>query len=160
MSAIKTILLVCTGNSCRSVMAAGLLKKMLKGKGDYKIMTAGTMAIRGIRPSPGAVEVMAEEGIDISGHSGQPLNDEMLRQADLILVMEERQKENILMHHVNIEHKVYLLSEFGRIANENKLVDPNIPDPIGKSLDFYRKVYSIIKEGIIRTVKKLEEEGK
>ncbi len=50
MSKVKTIFVVCTGNSCRSVMAAGLLKEMLKDKGDYKIMTAGISAISGMIP--------------------------------------------------------------------------------------------------------------
>ncbi len=157
MSSVKTILLVCTGNSCRSVMAAALLEKMLKGKGKYKINTAGTAAFKGTRATDEAIEVMSEEHIDVSKHLSQPLSNELVDAADLILVMERRHKEYILNHKPDARNKVHLLSEFGRPQEENKLVDPDIPDPIGRPLDFYRKVLGIIKEGVIRTIKKLEE---
>lgn len=157
MSKAKTILLVCTGNSCRSVMAAGLLKVLLKGKGDYKIMTAGIAAIKGMGATNETIQAMSEQNIDVSGHRSSPLSDEMIGEADLILVMETRQKENILGRRPEAKDKVYLLSEFGRQELEDKLVDPNIPDPIGKSIEFYRHVFGMIKEGIVRTVKTLEE---
>ena len=57
MPEVKTILIVCTGNSCRSVMAAGLLKKFLKG--DYKIITAGVAAVDGMRATSAAIQVMS-----------------------------------------------------------------------------------------------------
>ena len=156
-SEVKTILLVCTGNSCRSVMAGGLLKKMLADKDDYKIMTAGTAGIAGMPPTYEAARVMSEQNIDLSGHRSSSLSDEMIREADLILVMERAHKEAILRHSGGAADKTYLLTEFGRRRSEEKLVDPDIPDPIGKPLDFYRKVFDIIREGIERTVKKLKE---
>ncbi|MBU3933151.1 MAG: threonylcarbamoyl-AMP synthase [Candidatus Omnitrophica bacterium] len=157
-AAVKTILLVCTGNSCRSVMAWGLLKKMLKERGDYKIMTAGTRAFKGIPPTGETIQVMSEQDIDVSGHRTSPLSDEILREADLILVMERAHKENILERNPCLRNKVHLLNEFGRIGKEDKLVDPDIPDPIGKPLDFYHRVLDIIKESIVRTAKKLGEQ--
>ncbi len=147
MSRVKTILLVCTGNSCRSVMAAGLLKKLLEGKGDYKIMTAGTAAIKGMPPTYEAIRVMSEQNIDVSGHRSSSLSDEMIGEADLILVMETTHKENILGRRPEAKDKVRLLSEFG-----------DIPDPIGKSIEFYGKVFGMIKEAVLRVVKKLSEE--
>ncbi len=157
MSKPKTVLLVCTGNSCRSVMAAGLLKVLLSGKGDYKIMTAGVAAIKGMPPTYEAIQVMSEQDIDVSDHRSSPLSDEMIAETDLILVMETRHKENILRRNPEAKGKVHLLSEFGRIEREDKLVEPNIPDPIGKSIEFYRKVLDMIKESIARVAKKLEE---
>ena len=53
----------------------------------------------------------------------------------------------------------HLLSEFGRVEKEDKLVNPDIPDPIGKSLEFYRKVFNIIKESVVRTVQILEKQN-
>ncbi len=145
MSKAKTILLVCTGNSCRSAMAAGLLKKLLKGKGDYQVATAGTAAIKGMPATPEAIQVMSEEDIDISEHRSSPLSDEMIAGADLILVMERRHQEHILARKPSAGNKVHLLSE------------SDIIDPIGRSLDFYRKVYAVIKENILRIAKKMEE---
>ena len=158
MPKIKKILLVCTGNSCRSVMAWGLLKKLLEEKGDYQIKTAGTAAMEGMLPTAEAIQVMADEDIDISGHLSRFLSQTMIDESDLILVMERRHKEHILKRRPRAQNKVHLLSEYGRIHQEDKLVDPDIPDPIGKSLDFYRSVFEIIKEGLLRTVKELEEQ--
>ncbi len=158
MSEIKTILVVCTGNSCRSVIAAGLLRNMLKDKSRYRVVTAGTAAIKGMPATAEAVQVLSEEGIDVSDHLSQPLSDEMINEADLILAMEQRHKAHILVRIPQAKEKVHLLSEFGRMASEEKLVDPNIPDPIGKPVDFYRQVYNIIRESVIRAVKKLEEQ--
>ena len=157
MSRVKKIIIVCTGNSCRSVMAAGLLKKMLKRKDDYKIMTAGIAAVAGMLATKEAIQVMSEQDIDIREHRSSPLRDEIIHQADLILVMERKHMENILSRVSNAKDKVFLLNEFGRVKGEDKLVDPDIPDPIGKPLDFYRKVLEIIRESIMRTVRKLEE---
>ena len=157
MSRVKTILLVCTGNSCRSVMAAASLKKMLKGKGDYKIVTAGTAAMEGMQPTDQAIQVMSEQKCDISHHRSIALSDQMIEEADLILAMERRHQENILRRVPAASNKTYLLSEFGRIEKEHTLVDPDIPDPIGKPLDFYRRVSDIINESLMRTVKKLEQ---
>jgi protein-tyrosine phosphatase len=139
-------------------MAAGILKKMLQGKGDYKVMTAGVSAFTGAGATQQTFQVMAENGIELTHHVSQRLTDGMLREADLILVMERVHKEHILKRLPAIGKKLYLLSEFGRPAEESKLVDPDIPDPIGRSLDFYRQAFAIIKEGIERVVKSLEEE--
>jgi len=139
-------------------MAAGLLKELLKDKGDYSIISAGTGAIRGMRATSEAIEVMAEANLDVSSHHSSPLTDEIINQADLILVMAKHHKEHIIRRVPSARDKVHLLTEFGRIEKEKELVDPDIPDPIGQSVDFYRTVFNIIKEGLIRTIKKLEEE--
>lgn len=144
----RTILLVCTGNSCRSVMAWGLLKEMLKGKQGYTIITAGTGTIRGMSPTKETIEVMSEQNIDVSQHRSQPTSQELLSKADLILVMEKRHKE-ILSRYPGVQNKLHLLNESG-----------DIPDPIGRPLEFYRQVLAVIKEAIVRTVKKLAEEEK
>lgn len=146
MSEIKVILLVCTGNSCRSVMAAGLLKEMLEGKGKFKILTAGTSAVNGTPPTAETIQVMSGKKIDVSGHRSTPLTDEMINQADLILVMERRHKEFILQRVSEAKDKVHLLGEF------------DIPDPITGPLSFYHKVLDIVMEGVWRTAKKLLEE--
>ena len=157
MFGYKTILLVCTGNSCRSVMAGGLLRELLKDKGDYKVITAGTASFAGMSPTREAIQVMSDMGIDVSSHRSSPLSNTMIEEADLILVMETRHKEHILSRAPSAKDKVFLLTEFGRTKKEDKLVTPDIPDPIGKPLEFYRKVFDLIREGITRTVKRIEE---
>lgn len=157
MARIKTILIVCTGNSCRSVMAAGLLKRLLGAGDNYQIITAGTAGLSGLEPTRETVQVMSEQGIDVSGHRSQALTDEMLYKADLILVMSQRQREHILKRSPHTAHKVHLLAEYGLGEEQKQLVHPDIDDPIGRSLDFYRKIFKIIKENIIRSAEKIKE---
>lgn len=152
----KTILLVCTGNSCRSPMAKGYLRHILRERNDIDIISAGTAAPSGRRATPEAIKVMADVGVDISGHLVRRLSDEMIHKADLILVMEEAHKEEILKRVPEAKGKVYLLKEFGReekILNQQE--DLDIADPIGKPLEFYQKCFTIIKEELERIAKLL-----
>jgi len=64
MEARPNILILCTGNSCRSQMAEGFLRKLASDRFD--VFSAGTDPVEGVHPF--AVEVMAEKGIDISGN--------------------------------------------------------------------------------------------
>ena len=64
---MKTILFVCTGNVCRSPMAEGIFRQATRGRGDYRVMSAGLGACDGQPPSPYAVQAVKELGIDISG---------------------------------------------------------------------------------------------
>ncbi|MCA9436480.1 MAG: low molecular weight phosphatase family protein, partial [Candidatus Omnitrophica bacterium] len=81
------VLLVCTGNSCRSAMAEGLLKRMLReGKVDnVSVRSAGTMTGGGSPASEGAQAVCREVDVDLSEHRSSPLTGSMLSWADIIL---------------------------------------------------------------------------
>src|SRR5262245_63475713 len=83
------VLVVCTGNTCRSPIAAALLRRELaaSGRHDVSVESAGTGAWEGAPASEGAYLVMLEREIDISGHRARPLTPEMVQQADLILTM-------------------------------------------------------------------------
>lgn len=151
----KIILLVCTGNSCRSPMAQGYLGHLLKGREDIEIISAGVSTVSGTLATPEAIKVMAECGIDISGHLARGLTDETIKKADLILVMEKSHKETILRRVPVAKGKVYLLKEFGR--KEKILPDENldIADPIGAPLEIYQKSFAVIKEELERIAKLL-----
>lgn len=151
----KTILLVCTGNSCRSPMAKGYLTSLLKDRGDIEVISAGVAAMSGMYATHEAVKVMADAGVDISGHFARNLTDEMIKKADLILVMEKQHQEKILQRAPQAKGKVYLLKEFGQDNNSSQQEDLDIPDPIGKPLEFYQKCFTIIKEEIERIVRLL-----
>ncbi len=156
----KSVLFVCTGNSCRSVMAKGLLEKMLtlekqhsKSKEKLQALSAGTAAPPEAGATKETIELMAGEGIDVSSHKTTLLTDDLIRGVDLILVMERKHKEIILGRVPEVKEKVYLLTEFARMPEEKTLVDPDIPDPIGKSMEVYKECLKIIKESVKRMVK-------
>ena len=160
MAKIKTILFVCTGNSCRSVMAKGLLKKLIsERKGlasqNIKVTSAGTSTISGRGTTTETIEIMSREGIDISQHISQSLTDRMITEADLILVMESFHKEAIIKRVPQAKNKVYLITEFCRPQEEEKLVNPDVPDPIGRPIEVYEESFKIIKEATERMVEKL-----
>ena len=69
---MKTILFVCTGNTCRSPMAEGLFRHITRGRGEYRIFSAGVGAVDGVPPSRHAVTAVRELGIDITT---QPISD-------------------------------------------------------------------------------------
>ena len=150
----KRILFVCTGNTCRSVMAQGLLKNMLREKGieNVKVNSAGIAAL----PSYGIYglleKVLKEEGIEISNHKPTQITPQIVRDADLILVMERRHKEAILEMAPEVENRVFLLKEF---AGEKENLD--IPDPIGQPEEVYRKRLEEIKEYLLKILEKIKE---
>jgi len=122
------ILMICTGNICRSPMAEGLLRRMLSesGQTDYAVSSAGTHALHGQPAEAPAVAVMASRGIDISAHRARRLNKRMLKAADLVLVMEEM--------HLRFVRRLLLFGHrhayrLGRFDPDGVVND--IPDPIG-----------------------------
>ncbi len=63
---MKTILFLCTGNVCRSPMAEALFRHATKGRGEFRVLSAGLGAMDGQPPTPHSVQAMRELGIDIS----------------------------------------------------------------------------------------------
>ena len=141
----KNILFVCTGNSCRSVMAEGLFRHLVsKSAGRFLVGSAGTNALDGCEASEQAVRVLQQEGIDVSSHRSRRLTTAMVRTADKIFVMENRHKQAILESWPEASEKVHLLAK------------TEVPDPIGNSEYFYKNVFCVIREGVERIVKEME----
>jgi len=134
------LLFVCTGNSCRSVMAKGLMEKFVSEAGlaeKVHIDSAGTSTFAGIGAAPNTVSVMGEEGVDVSGHVGKNIHKDMLKRSDIVFVMEKAHKDFIVNIMPEMKDKIRLLRE-----------GQDIPDPIGRSLEEYRNVRKVIKEEV------------
>ncbi|HET6203957.1 MAG TPA: L-threonylcarbamoyladenylate synthase [Planctomycetota bacterium] len=144
----RRIIFVCTGNTCRSPMAEGLLRRTLAkslGTDDagierfgYRVDSAGLVAWGGAPPSSHAVDVMQEEGIDISGHRTHALTAAMVRDCDLLLAMSRSHLALVRDLAPDCEHKARLLDPAGA----------DTPDPFGGSRDDYRCCREALRRGI------------
>lgn len=129
------VLIVCTGNTCRSPLAAALLERRLAAEGPdgITVASAGTGAMDGAPASEGAYLVALEAGLDLSTHRARLLTPELVREADLILTMSRTHLKRV--EELGGAAKVALLGEYatgGRGGEE-------IRDPFGGGVHTYRE---------------------
>lgn len=146
-----TFLLVCTGNTCRSPMAAGLFRKHLAKKLNcevdqlqqkgYKILSAGTAGMAGFPASPQAIAACAAKGIDIAGHRAKVLSTQLIEQADYIFTMSRLHLEPIVALCGSAANRCQLLAE-----------NTDIHDPIGQSQAVYNDCAQFIEQNVKKKI--------
>jgi protein-tyrosine phosphatase len=129
-------------------MAEGLLKQALtsSGKGDCVVSSAGLGALVGYPPDTKACQLMMKKGIDISDYRACQLDKDMIRKADLILVMESSHKSAIEESEPCAKGKVFRLGNWG---------DFDIPDPYQQNLSVFVKSFNLIERGVSEWLMKL-----
>lgn len=129
-----SVLIVCEGNICRSPVGAALLRQHT-GKA---VESAGVAALVGRDMDPRAREVAERHGLACPPHRARQLTLEMCSEADLILVMEQRQREYLLRMAPESAGKALL---FGKWLEERE-----IPDPYRRSREAYEQVHRVLTE--------------
>ncbi|MES2307371.1 MAG: ribose 5-phosphate isomerase B [Verrucomicrobiota bacterium] len=139
---MKKVLFVCTGNVCRSPMAEGLFRDLVKNDTGYRVCSAGLAAPHGQAASPYSVDVMKEIGLDISSHRSQPITESLIREADAIFVMTYSHLDHMIMIFPEASEKTFLIRHFEEnVPSELR----EVYDPIGQTRDVYRATREQIK---------------
>src|ERR1043166_2359382 len=151
---MKTILFVCTGNICRSPMAEGLFRHAIKGRNDFRVMSAGVGAVEGLPPSEHAVQALRQLGIDISKQRSRMLTAELVDQADFIFGMTHSHVDAVTLLYPQAAEKTFLLREFDETLGD---YEADIGDPIGGSVEVYVSCRDQIEQGIASMLKYFDQ---
>jgi protein-tyrosine-phosphatase len=148
--ASAVVLFVCTGNTCRSPMAEGMFRQAMADRlgcrarelEDRGVVaaSAGLAAMMGGRASAEAVVVLKRMGIDLSAHESQPLTEQLVRHADLILVMTRAHRQHILSEWPDAADRIRLLCHSGA----------DVADPIGGPPEMYERCAAQIQDEVTK----------
>ena len=129
-------------------MAEGVLRDALSksGRMGYSIHSAGLGALTGHAADPYACQLMAEKGLDLTGHRARQLTENMIREADIVLVMEAWQKAEIEANTPSAKGKIFRLGKWNKV---------DIIDPYQKDLSAFVHSLSLIEQSVTQWVIKL-----
>jgi len=142
----KNIIVVCTGNICRSPIAEYMLREKLAGRG-FNISSAGVGAMVGWPADPPACLVATANGLDMSAHRARQLTVELLTANDLVLTLDQSHSNWINSRHPQFRGRVHKILKW----RENK----DVEDPYQGPPSAFDTAYRDIELGISDWLKKL-----
>ncbi|MBU1056560.1 MAG: low molecular weight protein arginine phosphatase [Proteobacteria bacterium] len=152
------ILFVCTANICRSFMAENIFNKLAAENGliNISVVSAAILDMKGAPADQKAIEILKENGIDVSDHKSTLLTENIVSESDKILVMTHQHKETIAEKYPDAKDKIFLLKSFSISCSEqddNHFYD--IKDPYKLSDFHYRDCFAEIYisiEGLMKYI--------
>jgi protein-tyrosine-phosphatase len=149
---VKKILFVCTGNTCRSVLAHHYAAKLAADeKLKFKFFSAGLEADPGI-PQPQAVaNLLAKEGVQDLKHVPVMLTGKLIKSHDLVLAMTAAHKAEIVRRYPRAAKKTRTLIEYAGFGHDD------IADPYGRDDFFYFEIFKLIKTAVKAALEKLKK---
>lgn len=154
MAELGHILVVCTGNICRSPMGAALLQHALAAKPEplrsIKVISAGVAARRGEPASANAVAALKKVGIDLKGHVSRPVTQELLDKSLMVLCMTEGHRDMIEISSKRLPAHLHLYREFVTSGQRE------VADPYGMPVGIYEACRDELVEAIPSLVAKVE----
>jgi protein-tyrosine-phosphatase len=146
------LLFVCTGNTCRSPLAAAIARRLAGERGWHHVAvrSAGTGAVEGGPASEPAIHVAGEHGLDLSGHDAARLSEDLVRWADLVLGMSPSHLAAVA--DLDGGGKVALVTDFADGPDAGQPVE----DPFGSDLDAYRRAYQQLEAAVGQVIARLE----
>jgi len=153
MSPIKVVF-ICTGNTCRSPMAAAMATQIFTDAGlAAEVSSAGVSAFNKQPASRHAVKVMGDGGLCLLSHRAELVSAAILESANLVFTMTDSHRAVLHSDYPALKEKTFTLAEY--VGD-----DINIADPFGGNEDEYRACAAQIRKLLELAVKKIKEENK
>jgi protein-tyrosine-phosphatase len=146
MPARKSVLFVCTGNTCRSPMAEGLFRHAVSDYNDIDVGSAGVFASKGSKASAETIKTLRKRNITLDSFQSRPVTESLIRNATHVFAMTEGHLAHLEERFPDSADKFYLLREF--VQSGEKRIIKDVPDPIGMGLEAYEEVAQVIEKAL------------